>query len=132
MSGAFFDTNILIYLFSDDSAKAAMSERVTADGGTVSVQVLNEFAWVFSRKLKKSIAEIRHHLATVRAFCDVLPVDIETHELALDIAERYRFAFYDSVLLAAASRANCHTFYTEDLQHNQRIEGLTIRNPFIS
>jgi len=130
-SREFFDSNVLIYLFTDDRPKAAISEKLMADGGTVSVQVLNEFAWVFSRKIKKTVDEIRRHLVPVRALCNVVPVDIETHEFGLDIAKRYRFSIYDSMLLAAAIRAKCQTFYTEDLQHGQVIEGLTVRNPFI-
>jgi predicted nucleic acid-binding protein len=27
-------------------------------------------------------------------------------------------------------QAGCRAFYSEDLHHGQRIEGLTIRNPF--
>lgn len=45
-------------------------------------------------------------------------------------SERYRFSIYDSMLLASALEAGCRTFYREDLHHGQRIEGLTIRNPF--
>jgi len=37
-----------------------------------------------------------------------------------------------AMLLAAALKAGCTTFYTEDLQHGQKIGGLTIRNPFRS
>ncbi|SRR5579862_29609 len=131
-TGAFFDSNMLIYVVSEDDAKAEMAEKLMSGGGTISVQVLNEFAWVSSRKLKKTIGEIRKALSAVRSVCQVVPVDIETHDLGLDIAERYKFTTYDSMLVAAAVRASCTVFYTEDLQHGQRIEGLTVRNPFIS
>jgi predicted nucleic acid-binding protein len=50
---------------------------------------------------------------------------------ALDLKERYRFAFYDSLIIAAALEANCTRLYSEDLQHGQRIERLTIINPFL-
>lgn len=42
MSGAeaFFDTNVVLYLFSADAAKADRAEALLADGGIVSVQVL--------------------------------------------------------------------------------------------
>ena len=77
-----------------------------------------------------SIAEVREVLATIRAICIVNPVDIETHELGLDLAERYRYSVYDSLILAAALRAGCAVLYTEDLRHRQRIGRLTIQNPF--
>ena len=48
----------------------------------------------------------------------------------LDLQIRYRFSFYDSLIVAAALEAGCKTLYSEDLQHAQEIEGLTIANPF--
>ena len=54
MSGAdtFFDTSVLLYLLSDDNAKADRVETLLSARGVVSVQVLNEFAVVALRKLK--------------------------------------------------------------------------------
>ena len=127
---SFFDTNVLFYLLSKEAAKADRAEALLASGGTISVQVLNEFAAVASRKLAMSISEIREVLSTVRAICAVKPLDIETHELALDMAERHRFSIYDGLIVAAAVRAGCTVLYTEDLQHGQMIEKLQIRNPF--
>jgi predicted nucleic acid-binding protein len=77
-----------------------------------------------------SLADIREILGAVRALCAVRPVDLETHELGLDLAERHRFSIYDALILAAAIRAGCATLYTEDLTHGQTIERLTVRNPF--
>jgi predicted nucleic acid-binding protein len=130
--GAFFDSNVLIYVVAEDVAKAEIAEGTLARGGSTSVQALNEFAWVSFRKLKKTIGEIRQALIGIRSLCDVVGMDIQTHELGLEIAERYKFSIYDSMLIAAALQAGCTTFYSEDLQHSQVIDGLTIRNPFIS
>ena len=127
---SFFDTNVLLYLLSKDAAKADRAEALLASGGIVSVQVLNEFASVASRKLAMTISEIREILSTIRAICVVKPLDIETHELGLDIAERHKFSIYDGMIIAAAVRAGCSTLYTEDLQQGQMIEKLKIRNPF--
>ena len=49
---------------------------------------------------------------------------------ALDIQSRYRFSFYDSLIVAAALAAGCSRLLSEDLQHGQRVEGLTIVDPF--
>jgi predicted nucleic acid-binding protein len=127
---SFFDTNVLLYLLSKDGAKADRAEALLASGGTISVQVLNEFASVALRKLAMSISEIRDILSTIRTVCIVNPLDIETHELALDLAERQNFSIYDGLIVAAAVRAGCAVLYTEDLQHGQMIEKLQIRNPF--
>jgi predicted nucleic acid-binding protein len=129
-AGNFFDTNVLLYLLSKDAAKADRAEALLASGGVVSVQVLNEFASVASRKLTITIPEIREILSTIRAVCIVKPLDIETHELGLDMAERYGFSIYDGLIVAAAIRGGCSILYTEDLQQGQVIDKLAIRNPF--
>lgn len=133
MSGGedFFDTNVLLYLLSADPAKADRAEELLAMGGTISVQVLNEFVAVASRKLRMPWIEIREVLAQVRAVCAVEPVTIETHERALRLAERYGLSIFDALVVSAALLANCKTLHSEDMQDGQVIERqLTIRNPF--
>jgi predicted nucleic acid-binding protein len=128
----FFDTNILLYLFSQDDAKAERAEALVADGGLISVQVLNELASVATRKLKMSWVETREILSLIRALCKVEPVTVATHEQGIFLAERYGFSVYDAMITASALLSGCHTLYTEDLQNGQRIEkSLTIRNPFV-
>lgn len=130
-SEAFFDTNILLYLLSGDHEKANRAEVLLARRGTVSVQVLNEFAAVASRKLGLTYPEIREVLEPIRAVCAVAPVTLETHDLGVDIAVRYGFSIYDALIVAAALLADCETLYSEDWQDGQRIDGrLVIRNPF--
>ena len=128
---SFFDTNVLIYLLSKDAAKADRAEALLASGGVVSIQVLNEFASVASRKLAMTIPEIREILSTIQGVCIVKPLDIETHKLGLELAERYGFSIYDGMIVAAAVRAECTILYTEDLQQGQMIAKLQIRNPFV-
>lgn len=133
MSGGedFFDTNVVLYLLSADSTKADRAEELLAIGGTISVQVLNEFVAVASRKLRMSWTEIREVLAQIRAVCVVEPVTIETYDRALRIAERYGISIYDALIVSAALLANCNTLHSEDMQDGQVIERqLTIRNPF--
>jgi predicted nucleic acid-binding protein len=135
MSGGkdFFDTNVVLYLLSADTAKADRAEELLAVGGTISVQVLNEFAAVATRKLRMSWIEIREVLAQVRAVCAVEPMTIETHERALRIAERYGLSIYDALIVSAALLANCKTLHSEDMQDGQVVERqLTIQNPFTS
>ena len=130
-SKVFFDTNILLYLLSEDHEKAACSENLISLGGVISVQVLNEFVSVASRKLKMSYLEIRDILDSIRSIVTVQAMDVETHDTGLDIAEKNRFSFYDSLIIASALEAGCDILYTEDLQHKQRIDNrLTIVNPF--
>lgn len=129
-SKAFFDTNVLLYLLSGDRVKADRAEALLVAGGVISVQVLNEFTAVTSRKLKMNWPDIREVLSTVRAVCTVEPVSVDTHDRGLAIAERYGFAIYDSLIVAAASLAGCRLLYSEDMQDGQTIDTVTIRNPF--
>lgn len=133
MSGGdhFFDTNVVLYLLSADTAKADKAEDLIALGGAISVQVLNEFVAVASRKLRMPLAEVREVLSQIRAVCKVEPITTETHERALNIAERYGLSIYDALIVAAALLAGCTTLFSEDMQDGQVIDQqLTIRNPF--
>lgn len=131
MAERFFDTNVLLYLLSADPLKADRAEAELAEKGVLSVQVLNEFAAVATRKLGLSLAEVREVLATVRTVCEVTSITEATHDRGLDIAERYGFSIYDAIIVSAALLAGCTTLLSEDMQDGQVIDGrLTIRNPF--
>ncbi|AMS31299.1 pilus assembly protein [Betaproteobacteria bacterium UKL13-2] len=127
----FFDTNVLLYLLSGDSRKADIAETLLGSGGTISVQVLNEFAAVVIRKLGMTTMDTREVLTAVRAACSVVPMTEETHERGLAIAERYALSIYDSMIVASALLSDCTLLISEDMQDQQVIEKkLTIRNPF--
>lgn len=127
----FFDTTILIYAVAQDDPRAAIAEELLARGGTISVQVLNEFVAVAGRKLAIPWKEITAALAAIRTLCaPPVPITIDTHDAALRIAARYGFHIYDSLIVAAAIEAGCTTLYSEDMQNGQMIGPLTIRNPF--
>ncbi len=128
----FFDTNVLLYLLSEDIGKADRAEALIGMGGILSVQVLNEFASVASRKLKMSYSEIRDALGTIRALCHTQAVTLDTHDRGLDIAERFGFSLYDSMIVSAALQSNCTILYSEDMQHGQEIDSqLVVINPFL-
>jgi predicted nucleic acid-binding protein len=127
----FFDTRVLLYLLSGDTAKADRVETLLSTRGVVSVQVLNDFAVVALRKLKMPLNEIREILETIRAVCAVEPITVETHDRGLAVLERYRFSLYDSMLVATALIAGAKIIYSEDLQHGQVIDDqLRVTNPF--
>ena len=96
----------------------------------ISVQVLNEFVSVVRRKYSLSWDEIRELLVGFRSRLRVEPLTAAIQERAVEIAEAYRLDIYDANILAAAELAGCRTVYSEDMQHGQRVGGLTIQNPF--
>jgi predicted nucleic acid-binding protein len=101
----FLDTNILLYLYSEDEPeKLARARQLVMDGARawVSTQVLSEMANVLHRKFGVAYPDIAVALQEIRAVCAVHQVTAETIALALSLAERYRYAYYDSLILAAA------------------------------
>ena len=127
---SFFDTNVLVYAFSEGPKREPAREALAA-GGMISVQVLNEFTNVSRRKQKREWAEIEAALAVVRnRFPEVVPLTTTTHAAALVLARDEGFSFYDALIVAAALEAGCETLFSEDMQAGRAIGGLTIRNPF--
>jgi predicted nucleic acid-binding protein len=127
----FFDTNLLLYLFSSSPEKADTVETLLSEGGTISVQVLNEFAAVARRKLQMTFAEISETVDTLTQTLKVVPLTLDVHRRGLQLAERYGYSVYDAMILAAALESGCKQLLTEDLQHQQRVESmLDIINPF--
>jgi predicted nucleic acid-binding protein len=127
---AFADSNVVIYAASGENEKADRAERVLRTS-IVSVQVLNETTRVLRYKLKCSWTKIDAYLQSVRAFCPVEPLTLETHDLGRRLAERYRLQFFDALIAASALLAKCDTLYSEDMQHGLLLEErLRIVDPF--
>ena len=128
---AFFGTNLLLYVLSEHPAKADRAEELLAGGGTISVQVLNEFTAVARRKLAMPWPEIAEVLGLVRTGCAVRALTIQVHDSALLLVQRHALGWFDALIVAAALDAGCTTLYSEDMQHGLRIAGaMTVRNPF--
>src|SRR3546814_16234338 len=117
----FMDSNVVLYLLSEDSAKADKAESLLKAGPVISVQVLNEVTHVCVRKLKMGWDEIAQFLELVRGFCKVVPLTETIHDQARLIAARHTLSFYDACIVAAATGAGCQTLYSEDMNH--RTEG---------
>jgi len=128
----FLDTNVLVYAALSDDPRCPIAEQLLAAGGTISVQVLNEFPNVARTKLKRTWPEIEAMLALVRSRSDrVQQIAISTHESALALARDHKVGFYDALIVAAALEAGCDTVLTEDMQHGRKFGALTVINPFI-
>lgn len=130
MSAVFIDSNVVLYLLSGDAAKADRAEAMLNKGGIISVQVLNEVTSVCLRKLKMSWEEIDAVLLAVKAACDVVPLTVESHDKAVEIARRFQLSIYDAQICAAAILSGAKTLLSEDMQSGMKIEGLVVKNPF--
>lgn len=127
----FLDSNVVLYLLSEDANKANNVETLLKSKPVISVQVLNEVTNVCRRKLAMSWDEIGQFLELIRHFCKVMPLTVDVHDRARQIAQWHQLSFYDACIVAAAVTAGCQTLYSEDMNHGQIFEGsLAIKNPF--
>ncbi len=134
----FIDTNLFIYqLEVNDDRKSAIAERIIRQGilsgnACISFQVLQECLNTVLRKAEIPLGteDARIYLETVLSPLFRVSASIPLYQSALDIQSRYRYGFYDALIIAAGLAAGCTHLYSEDMQHGQRIEGLTIENPF--
>lgn len=126
----FVDTNVLVYAALENDPRSEPARALLATGVVFSVQALNEFVSA-ACKLRRKWSEIQEALAFLEAICPTpSPLTLATHRLALEIAQRFRYHIFDSLMIAAALEASSDTLYSEDLQNGQKIGELTIRNPF--
>jgi predicted nucleic acid-binding protein len=133
MSGRYFiDTNVCLYGFGTNAAKKDVTSVLFAGGAVMSVQVLNEMARTMLVKWRMEAARVREAVGYLSSKCEVIDLSASETISALDIFERYRFSWWDSLIIASGLKSNCAALYTEDLQHDQIIDGkLKVINPFI-
>lgn len=131
MPGSFFDTDVLVYIASDDSTKADRAEEIIGNGGMISVQVLNELTHVARRKMRMAWPDTRSFLSVPRSLLTVQPITVETHGTGLALAERDNLSTDDAMIVASALQAGCDTLWSEDMRHGMEFgERLRIVNPF--
>lgn len=134
----FLDTNIIAYTFDSTAPKKQkiaqqLLENALRNEGIISYQVIQEFINLALRKFSPPMSngQALHYMQTVLLpICDYYPLD-NFYQRGLDIHERWRFSWYDSLIITAALESDCDVLYSEDMQHGQKIETLTIWNPFI-
>lgn len=131
----FIDTNIFVYAHLDDAkngekSNIALELLETLPVLITSTQVLNEY---YSVLLKNKVADnlIQDNVETIIDIADIHITQITTIRLAHKIKLKYKFSYWDSLIVASALEAKCDILYSEDMQHKQLIENtLIIVNPF--
>jgi predicted nucleic acid-binding protein len=129
----FLDSNILVYSYSSTEIEKQQIARslVSKNHSFISTQVLQELSNILTKKFKFGYSDA---ILSIEESCQNNSLQTNTSRTiikACTIADRYKFAFYDSLIISAALECNCNTLYSEDLRGGQQIEGtLTIKNPF--
>ena len=138
MSDNFLDSNVLLYLFDETAPRKkqtarkiivrALAKKDTAISFQVVQEALNAITKKFNVPLTSDQAE-EFLRDTLIPLWKVNP-SIDLYRNAISVQSRYGFSYYDSLIVSAALDAGCKTLYSEDMQHGQKIERLTIENPF--
>lgn len=131
---AFIDTNVVIYLYSEDEIQKQQIAESLLDNflPIISIQVINEISNVMIKKMKLDHGTISRVIDELSTYCIVKEITLGIIQSALNIAEKYSYSYYDSLILATALEDQCKVLYSEDMQHGQHIEDqLKIINPFL-
>ncbi len=136
----FLDTNIFVYSVDQHSLeKHSIAKDLILDGiangmACISYQVIQEFINVSTKKfsIPLNLSDSSKYVEKIlEPLCEVFS-SFELFHNAIDLMERWKYSFYDSLIIAAAIESGCAILYSEDLQHNQKIYSLTIVNPFFN
>lgn len=137
MSKVFVDTNILVYTLDQkdvekkDLARRILKKVVESHQPVISTQVINEFYVVAVNKLKSDpivVKSIIHNFHNM----EIVNTDLDLIEQAIDISVISQLSFWDSLIIAAAEKANCEYVLSEDLNPGQNYRGIKLLNPFSS
>ena len=134
----FIDTNIIVYAHDKSSgkkyeiAKDIMNYLWESRKGVISVQVMQEFYVCVTKKILKPLPlkEARKILEYLMNW-DVVINDKYITLKAIDLQEKYKISFWDSLIIQAAIEGNAGILFSEDLSDRQIIEDVKIVNPFI-
>ncbi len=137
----FLDTNVIIYALEgtpaskSDVAEALILRGIKEGLGIISYQVVQECLNAVTRKARIALPlsdALDFMRDTLGPLCKVFPGSTALFEAALGLHGRYKYSFYDSLIIAAALEAGCALLYSEDLRHGQQIGQLRIENPFVT
>jgi predicted nucleic acid-binding protein len=131
----FIDTNIILYLYSEDEnskQEIALSLLDSNDEVIISSQVINEISNVLFKKYKLSSMDVENAIQEIASNIKVINYNFQTQINAIRLKGESGFQFYDALIIATALEHGCSILFTEDMQHNQIIENsLKIINPFM-
>jgi len=132
----FFDTNILVYLFDAGApgkqrrARELLGAHTKAGETLLSTQILQEFYVAVTRKLATPLAaDTAYEAVRELAVMPTVRVDIPLILSAIQLSRERKLSFWDALVIRAAIEGGAATLYSEDLQHGQVFETLTVENP---
>jgi predicted nucleic acid-binding protein len=133
---AFFDTNVLLYIYGGDSRKEARARSLFAEFGAakallISTQVVQEFYAAGKKKFSIPLGQLRQDAIELLKLPLVI-IGPQHIARAIENEEQYQISFWDALILAAAEAGGAELLFTEDLNHGQKYGPVLVRNPFVS
>lgn len=133
----FVDTNVLVYRF--DESEPTKQERCEAwlrrlwegGDGRLSVQVLQEFYVTVTSKVDHPMSPSDARIVVRSLFSwDPVLIDRTALEGAWTLQDRYSLSWWDALIVSAAQITGCSVLLTEDLGHDQDLDGVQVVDPF--
>lgn len=135
VSKIFIDTNLIVYTLDksnvdkQERARNIIRKIVNVHQPVISTQVIKEFYVVAINKMKADPIIVKNILHNFRNM-EIVTNDLELIEQAIDISVISQISFWDSLIIAAAEKANCEYIFSEDLNPGQTYRGVLVVNPF--
>ena len=135
MERTFIDTNVIVY--ADDRsagdkaqrARSLLHELMSSRSGVVSLQVLQEYFVVATRKLGVP-ADVARRKIELLSNLDVVRPDVTDVLSAIDLTRLRPISFWDAMIVRAAENAGCSLLLSENMSDGELISGVRIKNPF--
>lgn len=135
----FVDTNILVYAHDrhhaekQQQAQGLLKELWQTGLGCVSLQVLQEFYVIVTRKIREPLSpDSAAQIIKSLKMWQVHQPNVEDVLGAIALQKRYGTSFWDALILRSASQLECATIWSEDLNPGQVYESVQVQNPFAS
>ncbi len=135
----FVDANVLVYWRDKaDPRKQEIADTLiqrlwSEQSGRISVQVLNEFYAVSTRKIADPLSRDDAWSIIQDLFeWNPHPVNEALMIRAKATEGRYGLSWWDSLIVAAARLQDCNILYTEDMHHGMQLDGVRVCNPFVA
>lgn len=133
----FLDTNVIVYAYDASAGKkheiaVKIMEDLWRSGlGIISTQVLQEFFVVATSNRNKLLdSGTAREIVSDLLKWNVIVNDGNSILDAIEIQQRYKYSFWDSMIIESAVRGSATLLLSEDFSDRQIIEGMKIENPF--
>lgn len=108
----FIDSNIIVYSYSDDDrSKCDIARNLIAENNTfISTQVLQELCNVL---LKKFAINYNQIISVIEECCNINNLHNNSYKtilLTCEVVSKYKFSFYDSLIIAASLECDCQNY----------------------